>query len=138
MGVRAKGCLMESRSRDVQRREVRASVFRICLRGEDAAKIAARGLTEAQVTEVLVSAGMSPDNEEARGWYEEDLADFSRAVLVSELVSRRVGEPARKAAPTRRSQRRSAPESRSAGKGAPSVADLLDGMLAQEKKAQGN
>jgi hypothetical protein len=118
----------------MQRREVRASVFRICLRAPDMASVAASGLTDSQVTEALVSAGLSPDQEEGRAWIEEDLADFGRAVLVSELVSRRVGEPAAKKPAARRSRSRGTPESGRTRSTTPSVADLLDGMLAQEKK----
>ena len=125
---------MESTPRDDLRREVRSSVHRICLK-LDAAETALNGLPEAQIEEALVSAGVSADDEEARRWYEEDLADFSRAFLVSELVSRRIGETAQ---PARRSRRtRTATPSGSkpgAKKGPASVADLLDGMLAQEKK----
>jgi hypothetical protein len=125
---------MDSRSREIQRREVRASVFRICLRAQDMASVAAKGLTDSQVAEALVSAGLSPDQEEGRAWIEEDLADFGRAVLVSELVSRRVGESAAKKPSARRSRSRGTPESGRTRSTTPSVADLLDGMLAQEKK----
>jgi len=93
------------------------------------------GLPEAQIEEALVSAGVSADDEEARRWYAEDLADFSRAFLISELVTRRMGENSKRTQPSRGTRSASPSGSRPASKtGTPSVADLLDGMLAQEKK----
>jgi len=125
---------MESQSRESRRRELRASVFRICLK-RDPAETALNGLPETRIEEALVSAGLSADDEEARRWYEEDLADFSRAVLVSDLVARRMGEPSRRERPSRRARSAAPVGARAVGrKGTPSVADLLDGMLAQEKK----
>ena len=125
---------MGSHPRDDLRREVRSSVHRICLK-RDAAETALNGLPEAQIEEALVSAGVSADDEEARQWYEEDLADFSRAFLISELVTRRIGEPSKRTKPSRRRRSATSTGSKSAsGKGTASVADLLDGMLAQEKK----
>lgn len=125
---------MGSNPRDDLRREVRSAVHRICLK-RDAAETALNGLPEAQIEEALVSAGVSADDEEARGWYEEDLADFSRAFLISELVSRRIGETTK--APKRSRKARSATPTGSApaSKAGPaSVTDLLDVMLTQEKK----
>ncbi|RKX35064.1 MAG: hypothetical protein DRP71_04840 [Verrucomicrobia bacterium] len=125
---------MESHPRDDLRREVRSSVHRICLK-RDAAETALNGLPEAQIEEALVSAGASADDEEARRWYEEDLADFSRAHLISELVTRRIGETSKRAKPSRRTRSATSTGSKPASrKGTASVADLLDGMLAQQKK----
>jgi hypothetical protein len=125
---------MGSHTREELRREVRSSVHRICLK-RDAAETALNGLPEAQIKEALVSAGVSADDEEARGWYAEDLADFSRAFLISELVTRRMGENSKRTKPSRRTRSASPSRSRPASKtGTPSVADLLDGMLAQEEK----
>ncbi len=124
---------MGSHSRDDLRREVRSAVHRICLK-RDAAETALNGLPEAQIEEALVSAGVSSDDEEAREWYVEDLADFSRAFLISELVSRRIGETAKRTKPTRRARSAAPSGSEPAPKrGTASVADLLDAMLAQEK-----
>jgi hypothetical protein len=126
---------MGSNTREDLRREVRSSVHRICLK-RDAAETALNGLPEAQIEEALVSAGVSADDEEARRWYAEDLADFSRAYLISELVTRRIGETSKRTKPARksRSTARTPSKSRSKSDG-PSVADLLDGMLAQQKKS---
>ena len=125
---------MGSHTREELRREVRSSVHRICLK-RDAAETALNGLPEAQIEEALVSAGVSADDEEARRWYAEDLADFSRAFLISELVTRRMGENSKRTQPSRGTRSASPSGSRPASKtGTPSVADLLDGMLAQEKK----
>ena len=125
---------MGSNPRDDLRREVRSSVHRICLK-RDAAETALNGLPEAQIEEALASAGVSADDEEARGWYEEDLADFSRAYLIAELVSRRIGETTDRAKPSRRARSATpsgpAPASKT---GTASVADLLDAMLVQQKK----
>lgn len=125
---------MGSNPRDDLRREVRSAVHRICLK-RDAAETALNGLPEAQIEEALVSAGVSADDEEARGWVEEDLADFSRAYLIAELVSRRIGETTKRTKPTRRARSATPAGSASASKkGTESVADLLDAMLVQEKK----
>lgn len=125
---------MGANTREDLRREVRSSVHRICLK-RDAAETALNGLPEAQIEEALVSAGVSADDEEARRWYAEDLADFSRAYLISELVTRRIGEASKRTKPSRRSRSAAPTGSKRASKTAPpSVADLLDGMLAQEKK----
>lgn len=127
---------MESPPREKQRREVRASVHRICLRWDDAAELVRNGLSEAQTVEALVSAGVPADDVEARRWCADDLASFGQALLVTELVSRRIGS----VGPEKKSLRRSRPEEPVAAgtvprrSGTPSVADLLDGMLAQERK----
>jgi hypothetical protein len=125
---------MGSYSRDDLRREVRSAVHRICLK-RDAAETALHGLPEAQIEEALVSAGVSADDEEAREWYMEDLADFSRAYLISELVSRRIGETAKRRKPARKARSAARIGSKPASKtGVPPIADLLDVMLAQENK----
>jgi len=128
---------------DNLRRQVRSVVHRVCMqrhRGEvDAPDL------EAELSDLFAHEGLErPADDELSRWLDEDHADFDRAVLVSELISeserrpasevisvpvpvpvtQRTPEPARPAVeqPTRPARLN----------GAPSVADLLDGMFAQQ------
>lgn len=133
---------METTARDRMRRGVRAAVYRACWRRLEGDEPGAQALLACEVPAVLSHEGPSGvDDELVRAWLDEDTADFDRAVLISELITRRgagvVPSPPRVAAV--RTQASASPDeraSRTASAASPAIADLLDGMLAQERRVR--
>jgi len=130
---------METTARDRMRRGVRAAVYRACWRRLEGDEPGAQALLSCEVPAALAqSEGGAVDDELVRAWLDEDAADFDRAVLISDLVARRttfvsplasMPQPVRAPEPVRERHARPAA-------GAPAIADLLDGMLAQERRVR--
>lgn len=127
---------MEITARDRMRRGVRAAVYRACWRRLEGDEPGAQALLACEVPAALAHEGASGADEAlVRTWLEEDTADFDRAVLISDLIARRspvvaapsAAQPVRSAAPAVELAAR--PPERP-----PAIADLLDGMLAQERR----
>lgn len=133
--------------RDRVRRGVRAAVYRACWRRLEGDEPGAEALLACELPAALSQAVESdaPDDALVRAWVDEDAADFDRAVLIRDLVARQATPavaPAAAAQPGRIpfAPRRSAPEPMpepvhpGATAGSPAIADLLEGMLAQDRR----
>lgn len=136
---------MHPLSRDQIRRGVRAAVYRACWRRLDGDEAGAQAVLACEVPAALAPEGEAPGVDDAivQGWLQEDMADFDRAVLISELVARRTPAPAAAQTPAHaRAPARAMPAPadrdedlpRPVPGSVPAIADLLDGMLAQERR----
>jgi hypothetical protein len=136
---------MEPNARDILRRGVRAAVYRACWRRLEGDESGAQALLSCELPAALSNSGDAGtvDDELVRSWLDEDTADFDRAVLISDLVARRSGggvaaspgaAPALAAAPARAAS--AAPEPPARRPRSPAIADLLDGMFEQERRAR--
>ncbi len=132
---------MEANARDLLRRGVRAAVYRACWRRLEGDEAGAQDLLSCELPAVRssASAAAAADDELVRSWLDEDTADFDRAVLISDLVARRAastGMPAASAAPVVPVNKPASTTSERPVRGtsSPAIADLLDGMLAQERR----
>jgi hypothetical protein len=132
---------MEITARDRVRRGVRAAVYRSCWRRLDGDEPGARAVLACEVPAALAHGGEggAVDDELVRAWLDEDAADFDRAVLISDLVARRAGAvrgPAATSFAGTSGPASATPSTKPArpASGAPAIADLLDGMLAQERR----
>ena len=129
---------MENIAREKLRKEVRAVVHRACWRRLEGDSTAADDQLSGDLASVLaIAEAAQPDEIELQRWRCEDEADFERGVLISELVARRMERMPRVAAaagsntvPSRDAEESTAPSVRA---GPASIADMLDGMLAQER-----
>ena len=131
---------MSLHTHDRLRRAVRAAVYHACWRRLDGDDAAAEAVLAAEVPAALAASAepMSMDDEIVRAWLDEDMADFDRAVLISDLVTRRTAPAAASALHTktpRPHHREPDPARRPAGS-PPAIADLLEGMLVQDRKAR--
>lgn len=134
---------MEITARDHVRRGVRAAVYRSCWRRLEGDESGAQSMLSCEVPAALAfgnDAG-ALDDELVRAWLDEDTADFDRAVLISDLVARRAGAVAMPVAVPQARTSEPAPVPLStrpsrANAGPPAIADLLEGMLAQERRVR--
>lgn len=140
---------MEPNARELVRRGVRAAVYRSCWRRLEGDEPGAQALLSCELPVVLADSKqpVAIDDELVRTWLVEDMADFDRAVLVSDLVARRTAGPQaqapdKAAAMMSRSpvitevQAGVAADAPVRKSGSPAIADLLDGMLAQERRVR--
>ena len=131
---------MNTDEQDQQRRAVRDAVFRACrlrLNGRISAadELLASELLSAQAR--LGASGVADTAALVHQWYREDEAAFALAQLISELVGERLqsaGTP-RAALTVDRPSPPMAAAPPPAG-GPPGLADLLDGMLTEERRAK--
>lgn len=140
--------VMEPNSRDTLRRAVRRAVHQACWRRleGDHGRGEAESFREidhlrAEHPEAHVS------DDDIRAWIAEDEGDFDRAILISDLVARRVqrtAEPEAAPAPTPVAAREEVPVRaareavvRAPVRTAPSITALLDDMFAQQRSASG-
>ena len=132
---------MNTDEQDQQRRAVRDAVFRACrlrLNGRISAadELLASELLSAQAR--LGASGVADAAALVHQWYREDEAAFALAQLISELVGERLqsaGTP-RTTLAVDRPDAPHAPASPPAAGGPPGLADLLDGMLTEERRAK--
>ena len=137
---------MEPTSREHLRRAVRRAVHHACwqrLEG-DHEHINANPHEEIAQARAASSAADVTD-EDVRAWIMEDEAEFDRAILISDLVARRVQRtaeappPPSASAPVRAETTAKAPAPeivvRAPVRSAPSISALLDDMLAQRRAA---
>ncbi len=134
---------MSPHTHDRIRSGVRAAVYHACWRRLDGDDEAADAILAAEVPAALAESAepMSIDDASVRAWLTEDRADFERAVLISDLVTRRAGRFAAPAAdampaPGPRLLQEEPERPRRAADNPPAIADLLEGMLIQERKAR--
>lgn len=143
---------MESNSRDCLRRDVRRAVHQACWRRLEGDQSADSQDGFKAVAEIRAAyAGADVSDEEIRRWVAEDEADFDRAILISDLVARRVmrAAPAPAAATAATPVAANAPARANAPaaagarpadaprpvRTAPSISTLLDDMFAQRNAA---
>lgn len=135
---------MDHQTRDRLRRGVRAAVYHACWRRLDGDEAGAQAILDCEVPAALAQAGEGAmDEAEVRIWVDEDTADFDRAVLISDLVARRgriaTSQPAMTSAAASVYARpaprvvEDTPPARISGE-VPAIADLLEGMLTQERR----
>jgi hypothetical protein len=130
---------MRPQSYDRLRRDVRTAVFRACrLRADGHAARADEQLADelAAAQAQLASDGMNDAAAVVGDWVEGDEAAFAQAQLTSELLFERL--PRAENGPAPLSADRPGPPSatppRPAVGGVPGLADLLEDMLAQERR----
>jgi hypothetical protein len=129
---------METNSREVLRRAVRRAVHRACwrrLEGDTESTHTERTVDLAQVR--AENAGAVAEVE-MQSWIAEDEAEFDRAMLISDLVARRVQRSAAPAPiPALVPAGIVEPEreiiARPSGRASPSITDLLDDMFSQQQ-----
>ncbi len=131
---------MEPSSRDCLRRAVRRAVHHACwrrLEGDHAKIHADAGPDIAAARTEFAEATVTDDD--VRQWIADDEADFDRAILISDLVARRVARTAEPAPALERvakpaaAARQATPEIALPRpvRTAPSITALLDDMFAQ-------
>jgi len=128
---------MESTDRDRLRRETRRVVHQTYLRHFERDPMGTPARKDYDLSRIRAecSASLITD-EELNHWIDEDEHEFQRALLISDLVARRVGtrtEPAPAKAPVTVEPLPAAPPR--PARTEPSIADLLDDMFAQRKPA---
>lgn len=128
---------MESTARDRLRRDVRRVVHHTCLRHfeHDQSSVPTRAEYDLEAPRAACTDTTITDDEVSR-WIEEEEAEFQRAVLISELVARRVGSRSTTASTKAAAvlEAPAAPAARPA-RSEPSITALLDDMFAQRAPA---
>ena len=132
---------MNTDEQDQQRRAVRDAVFRACrlrLNGRISAadELLASELLSAQAR--LGASGVADAAALVHQWYREDEAAFALAQLISELVGERLQPSAtpRTALTVDRPNPPMAAAAPTTASAPPGLADLLDGMLTEERRAK--
>lgn len=132
---------MNTDEQDQQRRMVRDAVFRACrlrLNGRIAAadELLASELLSAQAR--LGATGLSDAAALVHQWYGEDEAAFALAQLIGELVGERLRSLVTQRTPLEadRPSGGPAPAVPPRAGGTPGLADLLDGMLTEERRSK--
>lgn len=132
---------MNTDEQDQQRRAVRDAVFRACrlrLNGRISAadELLASELLSAQAR--LGASGVADAAALVHQWYREDEAAFALAQLISELVGERLqsSDTPRATLTVDRPDAPHAPSPPPHAAGPPGLADLLDGMLTEERRAK--
>lgn len=128
---------MESTARDRLRRDVRRVVHRTCLRHfeHDQSSVPTRTEYDLEASRAACTDATITDDEVSR-WIEEEEAEFQRALLISELVARRVGSRST-TAPTKAAAVLETPAAAATrpARSEPSITALLDDMFAQRAPA---
>jgi len=132
---------MRPQSYDQLRRDVRTAVYRACRLRADGHGVRADeqlGDELAAAQAQLATDGMADAVMAVRAWVEADEAAFAQAQLTSELLLERLPRTEVGAAPLLAENPRSfvAPQLRPPVSGVPGLADLLDDMLSQERRAK--
>lgn len=125
---------MELTAREKLRRDVRAVVHRACWRRFEGDETAAQSILAGELPPILTDAASDESaTDTLRRWLDEDEADFAQALVISDLVARRMNRPAAAFTPASQTAPLPATRSRLGGGASPSVADLLDDMFSQQK-----
>jgi hypothetical protein len=134
---------MEPNSRECLRRAVRRAVHQACWRRLDGDHALIHADPSAEIAAARAAHhAIDVTDEDVRIWIAEDEAEFDRAILISDLVARRVlrtAAPAGMVAPAPRVEPTPSAardvDVRTPVRTAPSITALLDDMLAQQRVA---
>ena len=130
---------METNSREVLRRAVRRAVHRACWRRLEGEAESTPAELAVEITQVRVEHAVAVAEVEVQSWITEDEGEFDRAMLISDLVARRVQRCAAPAAAAAAPAAIVEPEreivARPPVRSSPSIADLLDDMFSQQQSA---
>jgi hypothetical protein len=129
---------METNSREVLRRAVRRAVHRACWRRLEGEAESTPAELAVEITQVRVEHAVAVAEVEVQSWITEDEGEFDRAMLISDLVARRVqrcAAPAAAAAPAAIVEPEREIVARPPVRSSPSIADLLDDMFSQQQSA---
>jgi hypothetical protein len=128
---------MDVSARDRLRRDIRRAVHQACLHRFERDRVVAPLETELDLESLCAAhAEAAVAEEEIRHWVAEDEEEFEHALLISDLVARRVGRTNPQTGPTpalaaeEPGPKTAAANARPARQ-APSIATLLDDMFAQ-------
>lgn len=125
---------MEPTVREKLRQALRTAVHRACWHRREGDAAGAEVMLASETDAVLAAAGVVETGaDEIVRWREEDAADFDHAMLIGELVSRRLAPQVAAPAPAEILPRPLARPPRARAGVAPEIADMLDEMLAQER-----
>ena len=143
-------CSMQLSPREKLRHDVRAVVHRACWRRVEGDAPGAHAQLDTELAQLIEAAGeTAPESSVVREWVGNDREDFERGLLIGDIVARRLRQaapvaagpaPAAFAAPA--SAPAAAPSTsevpgRLRRTEAPGIADLLDDMLDQDRRARG-